>query len=234
MLFLFIGLLWNIIYFHVFFLQILDPSVLQRCIIENPKLVSIRRFRYYKDTNTAYSSLATTAGLESSLKTGFSLGLSLEYASKGLSEFVHSVTGNSLLIQASYSQDMLNEACLLDEKNFDGNFLEQFRKLPVKIQDPWYSNAWKHYDVFLNTYGSHVVSSALLGSSINQMVFAETDDSYKERDFKVESFLALAGPTNVTELGVSVCSGIHESEISRVSEMSMNGNLVVRGGTPET
>ena len=207
---------------------------MQRCTIENTKDISIQTFSYYKDTYAAYSSLATTAGLESSLKTGFSLGLSLEYASKGLSEFVRSVTGNSLLIRAFHSQDTLNEACLPDEKNFDGNFLEQFRKLPVEIQDPWYSNAWKQYDVFLNTYGSHVVSSVFLGSSINQMVFAETDDSYKERDFKVGSCLALAGPKNVTDLGVSVCSGFHESEISKVSKMSMNDHLVVRGGTPET
>ena len=212
----------------------MNPSALQRCTIEGTKAVSIRRFHYYKDTNAAYSSLATTAGLESSLKTAFSLGLSLEYASKGLSAFQRSVTGNSLIIQASYSQDMLNEACLLNENKFDGNFLERFRELPVEIRDPWNSNAWKPYDVFLRAYGSHVVSSVLLGSSINQMVFAETDDSYKERDFKVRSCLALAGPTNVTELGVSMCSGIHESELSRVSEMSMTDHLVVRGGSPET
>ena len=220
--------------FTFFFLQIFNPSVLQRCTKVERKAKSTQTFTYYKDTNEAYSSLASTAGLEISLKTGFSLGLSLEYASKGLSEFARSVTGNSLLIQASYGRDMLDERCLLDGKNFDGNFLEQFRNLPVEIQDPWYPNAWKHYDVFLNTYGSHVVSSALLGSSINQMVFAETDDSYKAKDFKIGSCLALAGPKNVTDLGVSVCSGIHEEDISKVSKMSMNEHLVVRGGLPIT
>lgn len=213
----------------------MNPKVLQRCTIEGAtRADSTKNFFYYKDTNAAYSSLATTVGLENSLKTGFSLGLSLEYASKGISAFHLSVTGNSLLIQARSGQDMLDESCLLDEKKFDEKFLEHFKKLPVEIKDPWNSNAWKHYDVFLKTYGSHVVLSVLLGSSINQMVFAETDDSYKERDFKVGSCLALAGPTNVTKLGISICYGIHESEISRVSKMSMTDNLVVRGGNPDT
>ena len=66
------------------------------------------------------------------------------------------------------------------------------------------------------------------------MVFAQRNESYKGRDFKVESCLAWAGPTNVSELDVSLCSVIHESEKSRVSEMFMNDHVVSRGGTPKT
>lgn len=71
----------------------------------------------------------------------------------------------------------------------------------------------------------------LVGSSINQMVFAQTSDSYKERDFQVRSCLSL-GVTNV--FGLAMCAGIKKNEKTRVSKMSMKDDLVIRGGTAET
>lgn len=195
---------------------------------------SAKRFDYYKNTRAFYTSVATTSGLENSLKTDFSLGYTLAIASKGFSDDNLSVTGNSLLIEASYGQDMLDKICLKFEENFHPEFLKSLRNLPSTILEPWNSNAWKAYDVFLKAHGSHAVTSTLLGSSINQMVFAETVDSYKERDFKVKSYLSLAGTKNISELGVSVCSGIDKSEISLVSEMAMSDYLDIRGGSTET
>lgn len=198
--------------------------------------VTKRGFNYYKNSGAFYSSVATTYGVGSSLKTDFSLGVTLGAASQSRSAFGRSVTENSLLIEASYGQEMLNKNCLMFEKNFDQEFLNRFRALNDTIRDPWLPRAWKDYDAFLK-HGSHVVTSTLLGSSINQMVFAETVDSYSKRNFKVKSCLSLAGTKDtedIPELGVSVCSGIDKSEISQVSKMSMSDYLTIRGGTAET
>lgn len=92
-------------------------------------------------------------------------------------------------------------------------FLESFQSLPFTIRERWSSSVWKPYDVFLRTYGSHVITSILVGSSINQMAFAETKHSYTERDFQVKSCMSLGMPLDVP-FGFSMCSGVSTSEKS--------------------
>ena len=129
---------------------------------------------------------------------------------------------------------MLDKNCLRLEENFDPEFLKSFRNLPPTIREPWNSNAWKAYDVLLRFHSSHAVTSTLLGSSINQMVFAETVDHYSEREFKVKSCLSLARTTDISKLGVSVCSVIDKSEISKVFNLDICDYLDIRGGFTET
>lgn len=207
------------------------PSALQTCTKEAQEDISTRGFQFYKDTEEFYSTLTTTSGLEGSLKTDFSLGLTLDQVSKNVGGTNRTVTGNSLLFMASYRQDMLEKKCLNHENHLDKEFLESLETLPVSTREPWNSNAWKHYDVFLNKYGSHVITFILVGSVINQMAFAETEDFYTERDFQVKSCISLGVPLDTL---FGVCSSIDKSEISRVSKLSMRGELVIKGGTPET
>ena len=62
---------------------------------------------------------------------------------------------------------------------------------------------------------------------MDQMVFAQTDRIPITRKISRLKAAWLWRPTNVSEIGVSLCFGIHESEKPRVSEMSMNNHLVV-------
>ena len=175
--------------------------------------------------------MTTSSGLESSLQTDFSLSQTLDQASENVGGSDRRVTGNSLYFVASYRQEMLNNDCLNHEKDFDQTFLDSFQSLPVNITHPWMDSNWKEYDIFLKKYGSHVFTSISVGSMINQMAFAETSDSYTERDFQVKSCMSL-GISSM--FGVSMCSDINKSEVSRVSKMNMRGELVIKGGTTET
>jgi len=211
-------------------IQILNPSALQQCTKRATKDVSSRDFYFYKDTRSFYSSVATTTGLETNLQSDFSLGFTLDHASKSVSGSTRKIAGSLLLIKASYRQDTVDKSCLLDQKNFDESFLSNFQRLPTMIHEPWEFNSWKGYDMFLKQYGSHVVTSTVLGSSINQAVFAESFNSYSERDFQVKACLSLGYKL----FRLSACSGITKSEKSRVSSMSFKDDLVIRGGTAET
>lgn len=208
--------------------------MLQKCSVQKPDPASSRNFNYYKDTKSLYSSLTTSAGLSTSLQADYSLSFTLDSASKGISGFEHTVTGNSLLMVASTHQTLLNKDCINNPQTLDKHFLADFVKLPITIPSPWLKNSWTPYNLFLAKYGSHVVTSITFGSMINQMAFAETSENYSERDFQVKSCLSLAGPTEVGKLNVSLCGGIDKSEISRVTSMTMSDQLVVRGGTPDT
>lgn len=178
--------------------------------------------------------MTTTAGLDSSLQSDYSLGFTLDSVSKGISSLKRTVTGNSLVIMAAASQTLLNKDCISDSSYIDQTLLKDFSALPQFILSPWELRSWQLYDVFLKKHGSHVVTAITNGSSINQMAFADTSDSYSERDFQVKSCLSLAGPTEIGELNVSMCAGINQNEIIEVSKMTMSDSLVVRGGTQET
>ena len=108
-------------------------------------------------------------------------------------------------------------------------------QLPEKIDKPWHKNSWKFYDVFLNKYGSHVVTSVNRGASIRQTTFAESSKSYSQRDFQVKSCVSFAGPTVApVKVGVEACANVSKEEIAATSHMNTADKLVIRGGKMET
>ncbi|KAJ7377819.1 hypothetical protein OS493_026386 [Desmophyllum pertusum] len=138
-------------------IQILNPSALQQCTKHSKKDDSSREFNYYKDTKSFYSSVATAAGLQGSLKKSkFSLGFTLDRTSKNIGGTKRTVTGSSLLILASHREDTVDKSCLLERKYFDETFLNNFGRLPTRIHEPWKPNSWIPYQLFLKAYGSHV------------------------------------------------------------------------------
>ena len=55
------------------------------------------------------------------------------------------------------------------KRNLKETFKHDSKNRLLKFRSSWNSTARKHYYVFLNTYGSHLVSSLLLVSSISQI-----------------------------------------------------------------
>ena len=204
------------------------------CSKDSQDYISSRSFSFFKDTKSFYSTMTSTAGLDSSLQSDFSLSFTLDSVSKSISSSKRTVSGNSLLIMAAESQTLLIKDCINNPSHIVESLLTDFAALPAVIKSPWNLSSWQLYDAFLRKHGSHVVTAVTYGSSINQGAFADTSESYSERDFQVKSCLSLAGPTEVGELNVSVCAGIDKSEITKVSTMTMSDWLVVRGGTQAT
>ena len=112
--------------------------------------------------------------------------------------------------------------------------MEYLEELPLKIENPWLHNSWKAYRTFLDKYGSHVITAVKRGSKFQRMVFAESSESYSERDFQVKACLPAAGPTSVGKLGVDPCVSVTSCELSKASKMSVSETRFVRGGKRET
>ena len=66
------------------------------------------------------------------------------------------------------------------------------------------------------------------------MTFAESSESYSERDFEVKSCLSLAGPTAAGEVGFKACADITKSEKSKASQINTSDKVFVLGGNPDT
>ena len=130
---------------------------------------------------------------------------------------------------------LVRRGCLEgDEATLTDQFLADLELLPEKIEEPWQKSSWEAYNSFLKTYGSHVITSVTLGASFRQMIFAESSESYSERDFEVKSCLSLAGPTAVGEVGFKACADISQSEKSKASQINTSDKVFVLGGNPDT
>ena len=210
------------------------PSECFKKIINTTK--SSCNFDYYKNTKAFYKSLATESSLSASLTSTFTLGATVSVATKSKSSEKSEVSGISLIKQALAEKIYVNKECLTSAKmsTLNKEFMESFGTLPLKIKEPWLHNSWKAYSTFLEKYGSHVITSKETGSRFQQMVFAESSESYSQRDFQVKACISAAGPTNVGKLNVSACSSVNSSEILKAKNMSTSETRFVRGGLRDT
>ena len=200
------------------------------------KLNSTRSlFEYYESTKAFYSKLATQAGLDVSLQSAYSLSASLSSVTQSTSSSKSKVSGISLIVEALTEKIHLNKDCLNDESSkLKQSFVDKLERLPLKIDEPWERNSWRSYKDFLNTHGSHVITSVMRGARIKQTSFSRSSESYSERDFQVKSCVSFAGPTSAGKVGVSACANISKSESSKASDMSTTDKLLIRGGSRET
>ena len=210
------------------------PSECFKKIINTTK--SSCNFDYYKNTKAFYKSLATESSLSALLTSTFTLGATVSVATKGKSSEKSEVSGISLIKQALAEKIYVDKKCLTSAKTSTLNeeFMEYLEELPLKIDHPCFPNSWEEYKTFLDKYGSHVITSVETGSRFQQMVFAESSQSYSQRDFQVKACISAAGPTNVGKLNVSACSSVNSSEILKAKNISTSETRFVRGGLRDT
>jgi len=210
---------------------IFEPFKPECFIDETKKIRSSRKFmEYYENSRAFYSSLATQSELDVSLQSSYTLGVSLQVATKSKSSETNKVSGMSLNAVAINEKILVRRGCLEgDEASLTDRFLADLEDLPAKIEEPWEKSSWEPYNSFLKTYGSHVITSVTFGASFRQMTFAESSKSYNERDFEVKSCLSLAGPTTAGEADFKACADISQSEKSKASKMSTTDKVFVLG-----
>ena len=193
-------------------------------------------FDYYKSTKSFYKHMAAAAGLEASLESTFTLGATLNSVIQKTESKESEVSGLTLNVRALTEKILVKKDCLdnVETSTLTKRLVKDFENLPLAFAHPWVANSWKAYNVFLETYGSHVITSVTRGSSIKQTTFAESSKSYSQRDFQVNSCIKLAGPVSATKVGVEACANVSKKEESKASDMSTVDKLIVKGGTKET
>ena len=208
-------------------------SLPSKCVVKEKVGVDRKDESFYSTTKALYSAISTDTNIDFSLKGEFTMGASLRAVTNNLAVKNARISGNSLILYAESSDFSISQDCI-NGQQLDQNLIKDFKLLNKAIQEPWLRQSWERYRIFLKKYGSHVVSTVLLGSSIYQYAFAQTDKDYSQRNFTVKACASLAGPTEVGELGLAACSGVTRDEINKVAKLKMVEKLVVRGGKLET
>ena len=140
--------------------------------------------------------------MDASLQSTFTLGVTLSSSSSNEYSSNIEVSGISLNILALKKKMLVKKECLtnVEISKLTKNFLDEYEALPKSINKPRKSHSWQAYTKFLDKFGFHIILSIKGGASIKQTTFAQSSESYSERDFQIKSCVSLAGPTSVGEL----------------------------------
>ena len=208
----------------------------QECFSRPETPASGSFYDYYENTKKFYSSLAVSAHLDVSLQSTFALSATLSSVISGEKSTSSNVSGISLTKRAYKEKILVDKDCLNDKSKtpFTTRFVQALKALPEVVNKPWKQHSWTEYQDFLNTFGSHVITSVNRGVSIKQTTFAQSSKAYSQREFQVKSCVSLSGPTKVGKLGVKACANVTDSEVSKSKNMNVICHVFVRGGTEET
>ena len=123
-----------------------------KCFIDETKQVkSSRKFtEYYENSNAFYSSLITQSQLDVSLQSSYTLGVSLNAATRSKRSQTDKLSGMSLNAVAITEKILVKRGCLEgDGAKLKKTFVKDLKHLPVTIKYPWKTNSWEKYRTFL-------------------------------------------------------------------------------------
>nr|CDY80179.1 COMPC8a-2_CRAME [Crateromorpha meyeri] len=187
----------------------------------------------YANTERFYRSITSSTTLSPKLETDFTLGITLDISSNGISGGERNLTGVSLNDYATSLTCYLESVCVSKSK-LNSDFQKDFEALPPNIKNPWLHTEWEEYAAFYNKYGSHFITDVSYGARFYQHAFSDAKMSYTSRNLTVRACAALAGPAGIGILKIEACEGITKQEIDSVSSLSIYTLLVIRGGTAKT
>ena len=184
---------------------------------------------FYRNTADFYKSVATETNLKAGYEGAFSLGLTLDVTTKSLSKSSRDVSGTSISLATKSFIQQFKPYCLY-RSSLSSLVAVDFAALPTQIKNPWYKSSWRHYQHFLETHGSHVITAVTFGSSINQYAFADAKYSYTQKQFTLKACVSLAIPVK-GKISLSACSGVSKDDIEETRNYKMTTSATVRGGS---
>lgn len=142
----------------------LFSSLQERCMQNQPLQKSARKTDYYRDTASTYSSIATATGLQANFETDFSFGVTLDVITGSISGKERKVSGFTLQLSEKAYILFLSKDCLLQGIP-SPQFIDEFHSLRSNIGRPWLYESWREYRIFLNTWGTHIITGVTRGLS---------------------------------------------------------------------
>ncbi|KAI6661804.1 MAC/Perforin domain-containing protein [Oopsacas minuta] len=205
-----------------------------QCILSLPDVDIIQGdSSFYENTKSFYHSIASDTSISLKLEVDFTMGFTLGFITNSISGSSNKVRGSTYSAYSQSSKASMDHKCLHNQA-LDVSLVEAFEKLPTTIEKPWLKSEWTPYQLFLDTYNSHIVTDVKYGSGIYQHCFSDASNSYTAKQYGIKACLDFAGSIPRGSIGLDICSGVTKEDNSSVSSLSISSRLVLRGGTLAT
>lgn len=140
---------------------------------------------FYDNTYSFYSSLAIESSISTEFSADFTLGASLDAATKSISGVNRRVRGITYNSYSRASSDFLHRSCFKAE--LDHTLQKDFEALAAVVDNPSPESSWYDYKAFFTTYGSHISKEVSYGSSLYQHAFSDSKNQYTEKQLKTKA-----------------------------------------------
>lgn len=212
--------------------NIFNSSLLPRCIVSTDIQDDHNNLEWYKDNQVLYRAVADEAGLSGSYGGSFTLKTSLDSVYSTESWKVTQVKSSSL-DYGSYKEVVeVNKVCAFNLSMLTASFYNDLMSLPTGIVDPSIADNWEQYELFVNKYGSHVLSKVHLGARLQHFATTESSSSYNETAFMARLCLDVEGATPGQTFSVTGCSAFSKDDREASEVYNMNLASFIRGGDP--
>lgn len=212
--------------------NIFNSSMIQRCVIRTDIQDDHNDLEWYKDNDVLYRAVADEAGLSGSYGGSFTLKTSLDgvYSTESWKD---TEVKSSSLDYGSYKEVVeVNKVCAFNLSMLTANFYNDLVMLPTAINDPSIADSWEQYELFVNKYGSHVLTKVHLGARLQHFATTEATTTYNETAFLARLCLDVEGPTPGEKFTVTGCSAFSKDDREGTEEYDMNLASFIRGGDP--
>jgi hypothetical protein len=187
---------------------------------------------FSSSTQELFQHVSTSTSVSASLQNAFTMGATFSATTGYSNSEKINIKGITLKIVNPNGGEYISAECLY---KLDVNAVveQEFKRLPVKINNPSDPTSWLQYERFLHYFGSHVITDVTYGSSVHQNTYAKSTSSYSQRMFTIRACLDLVGPTNAGKVNASACSALSKTDIEKAESMDTTKSLYARGGTEE-
>lgn len=212
--------------------NIFNSSQLAKCIVQTSIQDDHNVLEWYKDNEVLYRAVADEAGLTGTYGGSFTLKTSLDsvYSTESWKD---TEVKSSSLDYGSYKEIVeINKVCAFNRSMLTGSFLADLNSLPTTIEDPSISDDWEQYDLFINKYGSHVLSKVHLGARLQHFATTESTTSYNQSAFMARLCLDVEGADPGQKFSVTGCDAFSKTDREASEVYNMNLASFIRGGDP--
>lgn len=216
---------------------IFENRTLGECVTFQQFGKASRQFTYTNDSGSFLDNVAADADITASynsdaltFKGTFQLTTSYDVASQ--------FDVQSLVLDITYLTGVLNfqqnDTCWA-KSNVSPTFLAAFTQLPATIGDPTQSPGWAPYITFLQSWGSHIMVQASLGSRFQQWESVLTSQNVSQDTLQAKACADVEGAsTTGGGWSVSGCAAYSSSEKQTADSTATTVSQVVIGGTAAT
>jgi len=175
--------------------------------------------------------------VSATLSGAFTLGFSLSVATSSLSSGFLDVSGYLIQQETTTTKLVLSQDCykgVMSKSKLSEEFINAVAALPLNPANPQLKSSWQNYQIFLDKYGSHIVTEITLGSLIRQYVFQSVEMGYSESDYRINACVEFEGPTTAGDIDSSTCTGISSADVQAAESRTVSHQLIILGGSDKT
>ena len=212
--------------------NIFNTSLIPKCIVQTSIQDDHNVLEWYKDNEVLYRAVADEAGLTGTYGGSFTLKTSLDsvYSTESWKD---TEVKSSSLDYGSYKEIIeINKVCAFNRSMLTGSFMADLNSLPTTIEDPSVSDHWEQYDLFINKYGSHLLSKLHLGARLQHFATTESSTSYNQSAFMARLCLDVEGADPGQKFSVTGCDAFSKTDREASEVYNMNLASFIRGGDP--